>query len=194
MVEGPSTSLTFLGITLDTSRMEIRLPDEKLLHIRNEILNWLLMKNATQREILSLVGLMQHASKVVRYGRTFVGRMYQAAAKVKELSFFTCLTKEFRSDLFWWHFFLTSWNGLSLLRSSNFRQADCCIQTDASGLWGCGTVFGNHWFQWPWPVEWSSIGIMAKKLAPIVIGCAVWGPYLKKQHVLFQCDNNSLVT
>ena len=35
---------------------------------------------------------------------------------------------------------------------------------------------------------------MAKELAPIVIGCAVWGPYLKKQHVLFQCDNNSLVT
>ena len=35
---------------------------------------------------------------------------------------------------------------------------------------------------------------MAKELAPIVIGCAVWGPYLKKQHVLFQCDNDSLVT
>ena len=174
--------------------MEIHLPDEKLLSIRNEILNWLLKKNATKREILSLVGLLQHASKVVRCGRTFVGRMYQAATKVKELSFFTCLTKEFRSDLFWWCFFLTSWNGLSLLRSSNFRQADCCIQTDASGLWGCGAVFGNQWFQWPWPVEWNSIGIMAKELAPIVIGCVVWGPYLKKQHVLFQCDNNSLVT
>ena len=144
MVEGPSTSLTFLGITLDTSRMEIRLPDEKLLRIRNEILNWLPKKNATKREILSLVGLLQHASKVVRCGRTFVGRMYQAAAKVKELSFFTCLTKEFRSDLFWWHFFLTSWNGLSLLCSSNFGQADYCIQTDASGSWGHGVVFDNH--------------------------------------------------
>ena len=179
-VEGPSTSLTFLGIILDTSRMEICLPDEKLLCIRNKILNWLLKKNATKRETLSLVGLLQHASKVVRCGCTFVGRMYKAAATVKELSFFTFLTKEFRSDLFWWHFFLTSWNGLSLLRSSNFKQADCCIQTDASGLWGCGAVFGNHWFQWPWPVEWNSIGIVAKELAPIVIGHAVWGPYLKK--------------
>ena len=71
-VEGPSTSFTFLGITLDTSRMEICLPDEKLLHIRNEMLNWLPKKNATKREILSLVGLLQHASKVVRCGRTFV--------------------------------------------------------------------------------------------------------------------------
>ena len=143
-VEGPSISLTFLGITLDTSWMEIRLPDEKLLRIRNEILNWLPKKNATKGEILFLVGLLQHASKVVRCGRTFVTWMYQAAAKVKELSFFTHLTKEFRSDLFWWHFFLASWNGLSLLHSSNFRQTDCCIQTDASGSWGCGAVFGNH--------------------------------------------------
>ena len=28
-VEGPSTSLTFLGITLDTAKMKIRLPDER---------------------------------------------------------------------------------------------------------------------------------------------------------------------
>ena len=72
-LEGPSTCLTFLGITLDTRRMEIRLPEEKLLHIRNEILNWLPKKNATKREILSLVGLLQHATKVVKCSRTFVG-------------------------------------------------------------------------------------------------------------------------
>ena len=59
------------------------------------------------------------------------------------------------------------------------------------GLW---CFFENHWFQWAWPVEWSSIGIMAKELAPIVISCTVWGPHLKRQHVLFQCDNNSLVS
>ena len=29
-LEGPSTSLSFLGIILDTSRMEIRLPADKL--------------------------------------------------------------------------------------------------------------------------------------------------------------------
>ena len=143
-MEGPSTSLTFI---LDTSRTEFHLPDEKLLHIHNEILNWLPKKNTTKRELLSLVGLLQHASKVVRCGHTFVRQMYQAAAKVKKLSFFTHRTKEFRSDLFWWHFFLTSRNGLSLLCSSNFWQADYCIQTDTSDSSGRGVVFDNHWFQ-----------------------------------------------
>ena len=33
--EGPSTILTFLGILLDTYRMEMRLPDEKVTELRH---------------------------------------------------------------------------------------------------------------------------------------------------------------
>ena len=40
-VEGPSQSLTFLGITLDTERMEALLPSGKLLHIQNQLSAWL---------------------------------------------------------------------------------------------------------------------------------------------------------
>ena len=35
------------------------------------------------------------------------------AAKVKELDFYTKLSKEFQSDLIWWHTFFNSWNGQS---------------------------------------------------------------------------------
>ena len=41
MVEGPSHSLTFLGITLDTQRMVARLPEDKLKRIRSLIATWL---------------------------------------------------------------------------------------------------------------------------------------------------------
>ena len=34
---------------------------------------------------------------------------------------------------------------------------------------------------------------MAKELVPIILSCAVWGPYLTRRHVVFQCDNYSLV-
>ena len=96
--------------------MEIRLPDEKLTRIRHEVAGWLQRRSATKRQILSLVGLLQHATKVIRQGRTFVARMYKAAAKVEELSYYTRLNKEIKSDLFRWHYFLEHWNGLSLLR------------------------------------------------------------------------------
>ena len=175
--------------------MEIRLPEDKLTRIREEVSSWLQKKKASKRQILSLVGLLQHATKVVRHGRTFVARMYKTAAKVRELSYYTRLNKEFKSDLFWWHYFLEHWNGLSLLRTAqNTSSIDFRIQTDASGTWGCGAIWGNHWLQWPWPEEWKTVNIMAKELVPIVVSCAVWGQYMTKGRVLFQCDNMSLVT
>ena len=43
-------------------------------------------------------------------------------------------------------------------------------------------------------MEFNRHTVMAKELAPIVISCATWSSYLKRQHVLFECDNNSLVS
>jgi len=63
-VEGPSHCLTFLGVILDTQKMQARLPDDKLSRIKQQLSNWLHRKKATKREILSLVELLQHASKV----------------------------------------------------------------------------------------------------------------------------------
>ena len=141
-MEGPTTSLTFLGVVLDMAKSEIRLPEDKFLRIRQEISNWLGKRKATKRQILSLMGLLQHATKVVKPGRSFVSRMYATAARVKELDFYARLGKEFQSDLAWWHTFLAMWNGLSLLRSVHYlTPPDYIIQTDASGSWGCGGFF-----------------------------------------------------
>ena len=60
-LEGPSQRITFLGITLDTQCMEAQLPFNKLLRIHNQLSAWLTQKKATKREILFLVGLLQHA-------------------------------------------------------------------------------------------------------------------------------------
>ena len=92
-VEGPSTTLTFLGITLDTINMEARLSKEKLTIIRQLVTSWLNRKKATKREILSLVGLLQHAAKIIRCGRTFISWMYSTAAKIKELDYYTRLNR-----------------------------------------------------------------------------------------------------
>ena len=65
-VEGPTQSLTFLGIVLDTKNMEACLPDEKLQRIREQVVTWLIKCKATKRQLL------QHATKVVKPGQTFV--------------------------------------------------------------------------------------------------------------------------
>ena len=96
--------------------MEARLPDDKLDRMQETVTSWLPEKKATKRAILSLVGILQHATKIVRPGRIFLRRMYSTAARVCELHYYTWLGKEFRSDLSWWHVFLVSWNGISLMR------------------------------------------------------------------------------
>ena len=182
-VEGPSHCLTFLGITLDTKRMEACLPKDKLQRIRKLLATWLSKKSATKREILSLVGLLQHATKVVKPGRTFVARMYSEAARLKRLSFFTRLSKAFRSDLRWWHLFIHNWNGVSFLEClSPPLPPDTQIQTDASGTWGCGALFQNFWLQLKWSTEWKRMDIMAKELVPIVLSCAIWALYFPKRY------------
>ena len=135
-----------------------------------------------EKRILSLVGLLQHATKVVTPGRTFVSRMYKAAARLRKLAHTTRLTTDFHSDLRWWHLFVTHWNGLSFFNSST---PDHLIVTDASGFWGRGAVFGSQWLQLVWSKEWARVDIMAKELLPIVLSCAVWGPLISGSNVQF---------
>ena len=182
--EGPSQRIIFLSITLDMQRMEAQLPSDKLLRIRNQLSAWLTQKKATKREILSLVGLLQHTCKVVRPGRSFVSRMNITAAKLKQLSHYTRLNKDFRSDLHWWKAFISIWNGTSFLQApfhqTNFNHS---IQTDASGSWVCGAFFFPQWFQYAWTTEWTPIDIMAKELVPIIISCAIWAPLLAHKEI-----------
>ena len=141
---------------------------------------------------MSLVGLLQHACKVVRSGWMSVVRMYSKAAKVKKLTYFSRLNKSFRSDLYWWHIFINNWNGISLPRSAS-PTYDYHIYTNASGSWGSGAVFASYWFQLPWSTEGSSVNILAKELVPIILSCAVWGPLLQESSTKFHCDNQGLV-
>ena len=131
-------------------------------------------------KFLSLVGLLQHATKVVKPERTFILRMYSKAAKLKELHYYTNLTKNFRSDLCWWHIFVNSWNSISFFKSIHPQAtAEYHMATDASGSWRCGGCFNEVWFQYAWPTGWSSVSVMVKELVPIILSGAVWAPLLR---------------
>ena len=194
-LEDPTHCLTFLGIKIDTQLLLARLLNDKLTRIKSELLQWLKKRRATKRQILSLVGLLQHASKVVVPGRTFTARMYSKAASIKKLHYFTKLDNSFRSDLHWWHTFISAWNGRSFLHViSQQVPTDCSIYTNASGSWGCGGIFRDKWFQYAWTAEWLEIGIMTKELLPIVISCAVWGPAIYQKSIEVQCNNTGAVS
>ncbi len=53
--EGPSTTLTFLGLELDTLSMTVWLPPTKLERLRREIRWWEGMKSCSKRVLLSII-------------------------------------------------------------------------------------------------------------------------------------------
>ena len=65
IVEGPATVLPFLGILLDSDAMEICLPEDKLSRLRLTMQEWKNKKCCTKRDLLSLIGQLNHACKMV---------------------------------------------------------------------------------------------------------------------------------
>ena len=194
-VEGPSTCLSFLGIELDTQALQLRLPPEKLSRLQSLIKTWQGKKACLKRDLLSLIGQLQHACRVVKPGRTFLRRMIFLSTTVKELHHHIRLNKSFQSDLEWWAIFLPRWNGVGMMSSICRRPHSVLITSDASGGWGCGAYSSaNLWFQAQWPECWSSVHITAKELVPIVVACALWGDQWRGATVLCRCDNAAVVS
>ena len=69
--EGPSHQLTFLGIQINTVKMELSLPPEKLARIMATVSEWRGRRVATKKQLQSLVGVLSHVASVVLPGRTF---------------------------------------------------------------------------------------------------------------------------
>lgn len=193
-VEGPQSKLTFLGIQIDTESETLALPGEKLDRLKQAIFDWRSKKYCKKRELLSLIGQLQHACRVVRSGRTFLRRMIDLSSSARDMDHWVRLNKEFRSDLHWWYLFLDDWNGIAMCDSVIQRPPEATLTSDASGSWGCGAfIDSGEWFQYRWPSEYEGVHITSKELLPIVVGCAVWGKKWKSCTVRCLCDNAAVV-
>ena len=178
-IEGPSPVLPFLGIILDTLKGEIRLPEEKLAELIKLIKHWLDLHNCKKCRLLSLIGKLSHACKVIQSGRTFLQCMIDLATKIRQLDHWIHLNAEFQADLLWWDTFLIFWNGRSMLEVHNPNwQPHITFSSDASGTWGCGAIWNHRWFQIQWDNHWLNHHIAIKELLPITIACANLGPPL----------------
>jgi hypothetical protein len=194
--EGPATRLQFLGIELDSMAMELRLPPEKLTHLQKELTTWKTRKACKKRDLLSLIviGLLSHACKVVRSGRSFLRRLIDLSTVPKHLEHYVRLNSDARSDIEWWTQFCQGWNGVSMMHLPNTTSPAAVLTSDASGNWGCGAYYGSNWFMLPWSGLYTDYHITVKELIPIVIAGSIWGPLWRGATILAQCDNLAVVS
>ena len=167
--EGPATCLTVLGIKV---AMELRLPPEKLTQLVGLLEAWHGRKTSIRHDLESLVGMLQHASKVVHPGRIFLRRIYDILAATSHFKphFTVRLNRTCRADIDWCHKFIHSWNGTSLLRQVHTLTPDVHLWSDASGHWGCSAHCQGLWFNLPWgSLPIATKPIAGKELFPILI-------------------------
>ena len=189
-IEGPSTKLTFLGIEIDSQEAKLRLPEQKLLALRSEIVRWRGLRRCSKRNLQSLLGSLNHAASVVGPGRTFMRGLVDLLPRAKAPHHKLRLNAEARADLLWWDMFINQWNGVSTLPQPAPSHH---VYTDASGSWGCGAVWSSKWLQLSWPEEWASENIAVKELVPFVAAAAMWGTDWKGCTIQFHCDNMAIV-
>ena len=112
-LENPASTWTFLGITLDTVHQELHLQcADKLRQISPTVTNWLGRCTAPKRELLSLIGKLAFAARVIPAGCLFCWWLFQLSSWVEKLHHHIYMSAEAREDLQWWHNFLPSWNGI----------------------------------------------------------------------------------
>ncbi|XP_053399481.1 uncharacterized protein LOC123556521 isoform X1 [Mercenaria mercenaria] len=196
---GPSTTMSYLGITLDSVKMQAYLPLEKVQRIKMLLDAISKCKSITKRKLLSVLGHLNFASRVIRPGRSFVSYLLKLAASVRELHYHVKLSQECLSDMRMWYDLLNNWNGISFFYDDHVTECtDIELYTDASGSCGYGGYYQGRWFAEPWPEELPKLGetdmsIAFMELVPIVTSVVLWQGMWSKKQIRFHCDNQATV-
>ena len=197
-LEGPSATITFLGIELDASKQVLALPTEKLHLLHQELQQWdLRVRKCSKQELLSLIGKLSFAAKCIPAGRIFFRRLIDLSMKARKLHHRLDLTLEAREDISWWFHFLPEWNGTARFIDPVWASADNLqLFTDAAASIGAGAYFQGSWFFIPWPEEVKAskaFQITWMELFPIVVAARIWGKAWSQKRVLFHTDNKAVV-
>ena len=189
--EGPTTRITYLGIQIDSAAFTISLPEDKLTSLKLELSHWSTRRSCKKQELLSIIGKLSFAAKVVKPGRMFLRRLIYLSTTVTSLHHHIYLNNEAKADLAWWSKFLVSWNGVSLIQEPSINSVQLELFTDASNL-GFGAVYGNYWFSCPWPESFTSFHINVKELFAVLAAIFTWGHHWHNKQIILFCDNTTV--
>lgn len=196
----PTTCLVFLGIEFDTISMHMRLPQDKLVELRQKIQFCIDTKKITLRELQSLIGSLNFACQVVAPGRAFIRRLVDATVGIRKPSFKIRVSSAMKLDLETWLLFLQNYNGITLFPHRLWCANETInFYTDSAGgkFGGFGIFFEGKWAFGRWPKQWDTLGrfqdLTFLEMFPVVAALTVWGPLLANKRILFHIDNQAVV-
>lgn len=152
---GPATSLTFLGMHLDSVAQQASLPPEKLDLLLEALCTHVHLYESNspvfKKQLPSLNSRLSFAMKVVPAGRIFLRRLLNFAHSTPLLDAPLHISTETILDIHWWLCFARKWNGMAFFLDSSWSYADNMhLFTNASSRLGFGAYWADRWFNAHW--------------------------------------------
>ena len=184
----PAQCMIWLGIRFDTRDMTMRIPDGKMGEIKEVLTEWEGRHRVTQREMQSLLGLLQFSASVSPPARIFTNRMLENMREAPRRGTET-LSLGFKRDL---RFFIDVWPGYNGVRILEKRDIQCQseLELDACTT-GCGAFNGAQYYseKFPEDIIREQHPIAHLELLNIVVAVRTWASDWAHQRVAVQCDN-----
>ena len=168
------------------------MPDKKLKDLLGKLDAWGNRSHVTKRELLSLIGSLSFAAKVVKPGRTFMRRLIDLSTSVAELSDIIDLSGPALEDIKWWREFAPRWNGAAFFQDPVVTSEHLDFFTDASGF-GLGAVFGSKWFSVALPSSVIGTPIHLLEFVAVAMAVITWADNLVNKQVVISTDNLDIV-
>ena len=190
-VEGPTRSLTFLGVKFDTVTYTLSLPGVKVEQLKEDLQHTLTRRDINKRQLQSLVGRLSWASLVVYGGRPHIRRLINRINTLKNPCHKTRISSCMRADLQWWMENVDLFNGFTPIaeeRPSTHICIDACTQ--GAGGYHQGQWYHVAWENWPGT---DDLHINYKEVLALTPAVAVWGHLWRGKRVLVYSDNQAAV-
>lgn len=146
----PATSIKFLGIIIDITKRETRIPKNKIEQFLQLIRDLLQKKYTSVKVIQRVVGHINYIGNAVPSARLFMNRILCSLREASGNS--VRIDWLLRRDLNWFDKFLTQFNGKSIIVSNEYSiviEADSCLT-------GGGGWTGNVCYSCVYPTEVSN--------------------------------------
>ena len=165
----PSTSVTCLGILIDTETRTMSVPSDKLQHILKLCHQWENKITCTKQQLQSLLGSLLYISKCVKSARVFLNRMLQFLRDMGERRAVK-LSQKFFKDLAWFKTFLIHFNGI-VYYDTRLVQAELHLDAFLTGL---GGIFHNQCYALLIPRGFNNYSIVHSEMLNIVVALKIW--------------------
>ena len=189
-IEGPTRRLTFLGIILDSVKMTIELPPERIQDLKDSLHAAQNKTKLTKRHVQRLAGKLNWACQCIYGGRFFMRRLLDCLVNLHKPWHRTRVTCDIRADISWWLNYLDTFNGkMDMVDPRPVTP----VYIDACNV-AAGAFYDGRCVYSPWLSTWPQVAghhINYKEVLALEPAVTHWAPLWKNRRVFVHTDNQA---